>query len=89
MSTIDRVKQFLANCPFYSGPAPTEVANDFQLVESGVLDSLAIFNLIVFLEKEFRIEIQVDELSIDNFSSFASIERFIAGKTGGSAAQEL
>ena len=49
---------------------------DTDLVQSGILDSLALVDLILFIEREFRIEVPLDE--IDHFRSIQSIANLIA-----------
>ena len=49
---------------------------DTDLVQSGVLDSLALVDLIVFVEQEFHVEVPLDE--IDHFRSIESIAALIA-----------
>ena len=51
---------------------------DADIVETGLLDSLALVELILFLEQEFRIEVPLDE--IDYFRSIDSIADLIAGR---------
>ena len=49
---------------------------DADLVQTGVLDSLALVELILFVEQEFRVEVPLDE--IDHFRSIESIAALIA-----------
>jgi len=57
-----------------------QISVDSELTDSGILDSLAIFNLITLLEDEFDIEIEEDEINKQNFSSVASIAKIIENK---------
>ena len=52
---------------------------DADLVQTGVLDSLALVELILFIEQEFRFEVPLDE--IDHFRSISSIAALIAGSS--------
>jgi acyl carrier protein len=52
---------------------------DTDLVEGGILDSLAFVELLVSLEKEFTVEVPMDSVDIDNFRSIAKIAEFIVG----------
>ena len=51
-------------------------------LESGLLDSLAILDLVHFLEEEFGIHISDDELSPENFQSLEAVAAFVAAKNG-------
>ena len=50
---------------------------DVDLFEAGVLDSLALVDLIVELEKDFGFRLPLGQLNIDDFRSFASIAQFV------------
>jgi D-alanine--poly(phosphoribitol) ligase subunit 2 len=50
---------------------------DTDLMESGLLDSLTLVELIVGMEEEFGIKISFDEIDLDNFSSVNKIARFV------------
>jgi acyl carrier protein len=52
---------------------------DTDLVEDGILDSLAFVELLVCLEQEFVVEVPMDSVDIDNFRSIARIAEFIVG----------
>ena len=51
-----------------------------DLVNMGVLDSLALMNLLVHIENEFGLQISIDELEFDNFRTIAMIAEFIRQK---------
>ena len=48
-----------------------------DLVDTGVLDSLALMNLLIHLENEFGLTIPLDELDLEYFRCIAAIARFI------------
>jgi acyl carrier protein len=57
-----------------------EVASeDTDLIDSGVIDSLALVELIFAIEREFDLTLPFDELEIETFRSVRSISEFIAG----------
>jgi acyl carrier protein len=51
------------------------VTTDLDLLESGILDSVRIAQMTDFLESQFDMEIDLDELFPENFSS---IDRILA-----------
>jgi acyl carrier protein len=51
---------------------------DTDLVETGLLDSLKLVELMASLEDEFGITISFDEIEIDNFRSVASIAEYVS-----------
>jgi acyl carrier protein len=52
--------------------------DDVDLIESGLLDSLALVNLIAEIEHEFGLELALDGLDLDNFRSLGSMADFVA-----------
>jgi acyl carrier protein len=51
---------------------------DTDLVETGLLDSLALVELLAQLDETFGISISTDDLELENFRSIASIAGFVA-----------
>lgn len=54
--------------------------DDMDLIESGVLDSLAIMALSGFIEQEFSITVESDDIVPENFRSVKTIVRYIEKK---------
>jgi len=50
---------------------------DTDLFETGVLDSLAFVELLAFLEKEFEIKVQLNDVEVDNFKTIRKIANFV------------
>jgi acyl carrier protein len=75
-----RLISFLREDPFYKETLPLSFDDDYNLVDSGVLDSIGILNLIVFLESQFNISIGIDELSENNFLNICQIVKYIEFK---------
>jgi acyl carrier protein len=51
------------------------------LIENGVLTSLQTVELVMFMEEEFGIVVEDDELDEENFGSVDAIASLVAGKT--------
>jgi acyl carrier protein len=49
-----------------------------NLIETGVIDSMALLRLTSFLEDHYGIEIPDEDIVADNFRSLGSIEAFVA-----------
>ncbi|MEQ1844765.1 MAG: acyl carrier protein [Nitrospira sp.] len=61
------------------------VSNQESLLENGILDSLGILEVVTFLEGEFLITVDDDELQPENFASIASMSAYVGHKrTAGS-----
>lgn len=51
-----------------------------QLVEQGIIDSIGIFNLILYLEEKFNISIEGDEINLNEFGTIKQISKLISNK---------
>lgn len=61
------------------------IDHDDDLLALGVIDSHGIVELVVFLEQRFGLAVADEDLTPENFSSIASIERFLASKSDAAA----
>ena len=52
-------------------------SDDTDLVETGMLDSLALVSFILELETAFGLSVSYDNLEIDNFRTIKSIAKFV------------
>ena len=78
LEDLERIRQFI------EGHIPKAnqqgVNDDDQLLENGLLDSLAILDVVTFLEEEFGISISDDELTPDNFQSIRTMSIYVQEK---------
>jgi acyl carrier protein len=62
------------------------IGDDDQLLANGILDSLGVLDVVVFLEQEFAITIGDDDLLPENFETLGRLTKFVAGRqTAGGA----
>ncbi len=59
--------------------------NNDKLLESGILDSLGILDLVGFLEEELKVSISDEELVPENFQSVECLAVFLHRKTNHNA----
>lgn len=57
-----------------------------DLIDTGLVDSLAFVEFLAQLEAGFGIRVSLEDLEIDRFRTVSSIARFIASKNGAAAA---
>jgi acyl carrier protein len=63
---------------FFSKKLSVEVSSvDADLVQTGILDSLALVELLTYIEKEFGTEISLDNIEIEDFHSIARIAEYV------------
>jgi acyl carrier protein len=53
---------------------------DEDLLDQGILDSLGVMKLVVFLEKTFSIEVADEDIVPENFQNLNTIARFVEHK---------
>jgi len=85
MSHIDTVREFIIeNFLFGDGQ---QLQDDTSFMESGIIDSTGILELITFLEEKYEIKIEDDELIPENLDNLQNVARFVDRKVdAGSAA---
>jgi acyl carrier protein len=69
-----------------TGTTPQEIAADTELIERGVLDSIAILDLVSFLEETFRFVLPLDDFVPENFGTAGAIAQMVARLGGGDRA---
>jgi acyl carrier protein len=57
-----------------------KVQADEPLLSSQLIDSIGVVDLVVNLEKEFKVAIDINSISETNFNTVQDIARFIEGK---------
>jgi acyl carrier protein len=77
VSTADRIRQKVQQIARELGRDARDLTDDDILPETGLLDSAAILELILWVETDFGIEIDQGELSLENFGSIRRMTAFI------------
>jgi acyl carrier protein len=81
MTVQERVRRFIVENFWVSEPA--ELTDDTPLVQSGIVDSTGMLELVAFLEETLGTRIGDDETTPENLGTIAAIAAFAARKTGG------
>ncbi len=79
----DRLRQFVTT-NFYV-PDAQRFDDVTSFLQQGILDSTGVLELVTFVEREFGIAVDDDELVPSNFDSIAALSQFIERKRGGDA----
>lgn len=56
------------------------LSDDTSFLESGIIDSTGVLELVLFLDKKFGVSVEDDELIPENLDSISSATRFIQEK---------
>lgn len=72
MNAHDIIRDFITS-EMLQRPLDAPIGDDDPLVESGIIDSMGVMNLLGFLEETFSIQIPGEELMPENFSTINAI----------------
>jgi len=81
MDIIDTIREFLLSDPDYDFSA--DMSNEESLIENGVITSLTIISLLVFLEETYNITFNYEELNEETVESLNNIEQIVLTKLNG------
>ena len=81
--TTDHLNERIRNFIVEKFPLARKRGINFQdnLLESGILDSLGILDLVAFVEQNFGIVLSDDELIPENFQSIERLTAFVQSKS--------
>jgi len=83
--TIRRtVKEYILS-EFLPGEDPETLSDDTPLITGGILDSIKIMKLVIFLEETHGLEFQAHEIAADHLDTLDSIARIVQAKIGDDA----
>lgn len=80
-----RTRSYIRKNFLYTRP-DFELADDAQLLEAGIIDSMGIMELIEFVEDSFGIQIDDEEITEENLGTVAAISGYVSGKLNVTAA---
>lgn len=62
-------------------PTPESLTDDQSLLDSGIVDSTGVFELIGFIEATYGFKIRDEEMIPENLDSIAHISAFVSART--------
>jgi acyl carrier protein len=65
---------------FLFGQPGTGIQDDQSFLETGIIDSTGVLELVAFLEQQYAISVADRELLPENLDSIENVSRFVAGK---------
>ena len=80
------IREFL-DANFFLGEDPGALQSSSSLIEAGLIDSTGVLELVGFLEEQYDIRIQDDDLTPENLDSIDNIIRYVAGKQAAKESQ--
>jgi len=80
---IGRIRAYILE-NFLFGTADNALQDDSSFLESGIIDSTGVLELVSFVEETFEIEVRDEELIPENFDSVDKLARYITQKQAAS-----
>jgi len=79
MKTADVLRKFLLER--FPLARKRNITDDEDLLQRGIIDSLGVLEIVGFLQQEFSLIVEDEDLSPDNFKSVVSIAAFVERRT--------
>lgn len=79
MAHVDRIREFILETFIFTDDQ-SALANDDSFLEKGIIDSTGVLELVMFLEEEYGLTIDDEELVPENLDSVNAINGFIQRK---------
>lgn len=81
MQVKEQLREYILKNFLFSTDA-SALQDEVSLMQSGVIDSSGVLELIMFLQEHFAIEVADEEMIPENLDSVLSIVAFVARKRG-------
>jgi acyl carrier protein len=81
MDIQDKIRQFIVKNLYFTGD--NDIGAEDSFLETGVVDSMGVMELVGFIQSEFGIEVEQHEITVENFDSIRRLADFVAGKLPG------
>jgi acyl carrier protein len=88
MNITEELRTFVID-NFLFGQADASLSDETSFLETGIIDSTGLLELIAFVERTYEIRLDDAELIPDNLDSLARLTAFIGRKLGRSGRQQL
>lgn len=82
----ERILEFIVGTFAVDG-RETDLTSDTPLIETGIIDSMGVVELVEFLEDEFDIEVDDEEIVPENVNSIGALVHFTERKQAENGAQ--
>ena len=83
MVVEDEIRGFIID-RFHWNPSSGELTADYPLIDSNLVDSLGIYQIVSFLEAKFGIEVLDEELDPANFGTIGGLVALVESKKNSS-----
>ncbi len=78
MQIENHIKQFILKNLYFT--EDNTLDDDTSFLETGVVDSTGVMELVAFVESEYHIKVEPQEIVVDNFDSVRKVADFVRHK---------
>jgi acyl carrier protein len=78
MEIENKIRQFIIKNLYYAEDNP--IGDEDSFLETGVVDSMGVMELVAFVQSEFGIEVAQHEIVVENFDSIRKLANFVQKK---------
>ncbi len=75
MTIMNKIKIFLEEKGYLT--KDQDFSSQESLIENGILDSIGMMNLVDFIEKEYQVTIDEEDLMPENFDTLEAIDNYV------------
>lgn len=79
MNLNDEMSQYVIT-QLFKGQIPQDFSDEYDLIDQGILDSVATMSLVTYIEKTYQIEFGEDEIVPEHLKSVKALANFIDRK---------
>lgn len=77
MEIEGKIRQFIVENLYYTD---SYIADDDSFLETGVVDSMGVMELVAFVDTEFGVKVEQQEIVVENFDSIRKLGNFVRRK---------
>ncbi|MEI7645400.1 MAG: acyl carrier protein [Chloroflexales bacterium] len=86
MDIKERIHEFIVtNCLF--GDTEYDLTDETPLLDSGIIDSTGVIELVLFVSEAFGIEVPAEDMLPENFNSITRLSNYVQMQAVASAGQ--
>lgn len=78
MKIETQIKQFILKNLYFA--EDNTLDNDASFLETGVVDSTGVMELVAFVQSQFGVTVEPQEIVVENFDSISKVARFVRQK---------
>jgi acyl carrier protein len=78
MQIEDKIREFIVKNLYFD--EDHSIADEDSFLETGVIDSMGVMELVAFIQTEFSMEVAQQEIVVENFDSIRKLAGFVRRK---------